>query len=142
MKALSSLRHTKMIPEIIREDNCLYLTQDLIGMNIYDRAKAIVNFCDKETKLFEKEIDRLICDIFKRNNINVPNTEKSVLKLAFDLLKSKGKDIEIIDLYKSECELKKVKTTKNHFTVMLEEDRYLQCGVEVVERQLWTISKK
>lgn len=135
--------------KILKEDNCLYLTQDISGLDTYDRAKAIVSFCDKETKRFEKEIDTLILEVFERNGINIPSTEKKVLKLAFDLLKAKGKDIEIKDLYEYKGEIidtdtyKIVKKTKNGFTVMLEIDRVcgietqtLQCGVQVKEKKL------
>lgn len=131
---------------IYKDQNCLYLTQDLSGMGTYDRAKAIVNFCDKETKLFEKEIDRAIIDIFERNGINIPSTDKSVLKLAFDLLKSKGVEIVITDLFKDirESDLfERIKETKNHFVVMLETDYVcgcekitIECGVEITERKL------
>ena len=131
---------------IYKDQNCLYLTQDLSGMGTYDRAKAIVNFCDKETKLFEKEIDRAIIEIFERNGINIPNTDKSVLKLAFDLLKSKGVEIVITDLFKGTQEtdlFEKIKETKNHFVVMLETDYVcgcekitIECGVEITERKV------
>jgi len=134
------------LARIHKDENCFYLVQDISGMGLYDRSKAIVNFCDKETKLFEKEIDRAILDIFERNGINIPTTDKSVLKLAFDLLKSKGKTIEITDLYKHSDENDNctfVKQTKNHFTVMKETEyitgvkvEVLQCGVEVKEKDL------
>ena len=123
------------LPKIERENDTLWLIQDLGGMGIYDKSKAIVNFCDKETKLFEKEIDRVVLEIFDENGINIPSTDKSVLKLAFDLLNAKGKDIEIVDNFKDrnvdECEL--IKMTKNHFSVVLEENRYIQCSVQVKE---------
>ena len=134
------------LPKIYKEDNCLYLTQDLSGMNLYDKSKAIVNFCDKETRLFEKEIDKAILDIFEKSGIQIPNTDKKVLKLAFDLLKAKGKGIVITDLYKDNinsdmCEF--IKETKNHFVVLLETDyvcgckkETLQCGVEIKEKLL------
>ena len=130
---------------IYKDNDCLYLTQDISGMNPYDKAKAIVNFCDKETKLFEKEIDRVILEIFDRYDINIPSTDKSVLKLAFDLLKAKGKGIVITDLYKDNinsdmCEF--IKETKNHFVVLLETDyvcgckkETLQCGVCIETRR-------
>ena len=137
------------LPKIERDDDCLYLVQDISGMEIYDKSKAIVNFCDKETKLFEKEIDKAIIDIFQANGINIPNTEKSVLKQAFDMLKGKGKTIMIKDLF--QCNglyIDKeryciVKETKNHFTVLLETDyvenhkiEILQCGVMVEETEI------
>ena len=130
------------LPRIVKEDNCLYLIQDIGGLDTYERSKAIVNFCDKETKRFEKEIDSVITDIFQQNGINIATTTKSVLKSAFDTLNAKGKTIEIVDLLKnSECEL--ITTTKNHFNVMLETIRVadcygetLQCGVMVEERKI------
>ena len=124
------------LAKIEKENNTLWLIQDIGGLGIYETAKSIVNFCDKETKLFEREIDRAILDIFKQNGIEIPNTDKSVLKLAFGLLNSKGKDIVIVDRLKDSenYHCTKVCETKNHFCVMLEDDRYIQCCVEVVEK--------
>ena len=133
------------LPKIYKDENCLYLIQDVSEMETYDKAKAIVNFCDKETKLFEKEIDKVILEIFERNGINIPSTDKSVLKKTFEWLKGNGKTISIIDLFKNSqtdnCEL--IKETKNHFVVMLETEyicgckkEILQCGVEVKEIRL------
>ena len=124
------------LPKITKDNECLYLTQDISGMGLYEKSKAIVNFCDKETKLFEKEIDRAILDIFERNGINIPNTQKSVLKLAFELLKAKGKDIEVKDSYREQVDLynsRLIRETKL-FTIWLEDDKYLQCGVMVKEK--------
>lgn len=126
------------LPKITKDNECLYLTQDISGMGLYEQSKAIVNFCDKETKLFEKEIDRAILDIFERNGINIPNTEKSVLKRAFAMLKEKNKTIEIVDLLENvnDYNIETIKETKNHFVVVLEDNRYLQCGVRILERKL------
>ena len=118
---------------IVVEDNCYYMTQDLTGLGIYDRAKAIVNFCDKDTKELEKLLDRAIMDILKRNGINIPNTSKSVLKSAFDTLLGKGKDIKIEDLYaitKYNCQ----KIAKSPlFTIYLEDNNFLQIGIGIEE---------
>lgn len=124
--------------KIVKNDDCLYLVDDLWGMDTYDKSKAIVNFCDKETKRFEKEIDMAIIDIFERNGINIPNTEKSVLKRAFAMLKEKNKTIEIVDLLENvnDYNIETIKETKNHFVVVLEDNRYLQCGVRILERKL------
>lgn len=126
------------LPMITKDSNCIYLTQDLWGMDLYERSKAIVDFCNKETKLFEKEIDKLLLDIFERNGINVCSTDKSVLKQAFDTLKANGKTIRINDLFKNvplyDTEL--IKETKNHFVVVLESKRFLQCGVHIQEIKL------
>lgn len=122
----------------IKEDNCLYMTYDLSNLGVYERAKAIVDFCDKDIKEFEKNIDRAIVDIFERNGINITSTKKNALKVAFATLKRKGKDIEITDLYKEQVDLynsELIKETK-YFTIWLEDDTYLQVGVSVEEKQL------
>lgn len=127
------------LPRIDKDDNCVYMLQDIGDSNEYDRAKAIINFCDKETKLFEKAIDQEIIKVFERNGINVPSTDKSVLKLAFDLLKSKGKTIEVEDTlkgYEKDNNLEFVKLSKGKFTIVLENKRYLQCCVSVEERNM------
>ena len=123
------------LAKIERDNDCVYMLQDISGLQGYDRAKAIVNFCDKETKIFEREIDRAILDIFQRNGINVPNTDKSVLKLAFDLLKSKGKDIRVENNTESLYNCEKIKVCKL-FSVYLEDDRYLQVAIRVKEIKL------
>lgn len=122
----------------IKEDTCLYMTCDLSNLGVYEKAKAIVNFCDKDIKEFEKNIDRAIVDIFERNGINITSTNKSVLKVAFATLKQKGRDIEITDLYKDQVDLynsELIKETK-YFTICLEDDTYLQVGVSVEEKKL------
>jgi len=123
------------LPTIINENDALYLTQDLSGMGLYDKSKAIVDFCNKETKIFETEIDRAILRVFEKYGINIYSKDKSVLKRAFDILNANGVKLEIIDLYRnvSDSELKFVKTTKNHFTVVIENDNLIQCGVLVKE---------
>lgn len=127
------------LPKTYKEDNCLYLTQDISNMNLYDKSKAIINFCDKETKIFEKQIDSAILEIFDKYKINVPNTDKKVLKLAFALLKAKGIEIEIKDLYEKNIvdteNYYLVNKTKNGFTIMLEDNNLLQCGVKIIEKK-------
>ena len=127
------------LPKIERENGYVYMLQDISGVNEYERAKAIINFCDKESKVFEKAIDREIVEIFERNGINIPSTDKSVLKLAFEVLKGKGKYVEVIDTlkdYKKIEGLEFVKLTKGKFVVALEDKQYLQCCVKVKEIEL------
>ena len=127
------------LPRIDYEDGQVYMLQDISGVNEYERAKAIVNFCDKESKLFEKAIDREIIEVFQRNGIEIPSTDKKVLKLAFDLLNSKGLDIEVEDMlenYEQVQGLEFVKRTKGKFIVALEDKTYLQCCVRVKEKKL------
>lgn len=126
------------IPKIEYDNDTIYMIQDISGATEYERAKAIVNFCDKECKTFEKAIDRQIIAIFERNDIEIPSTDKGVLKLAFDLLKAKGINIEVEDMFKDIkkfVDMKFVKLTKGKFVVALENNRYLQCGVRVKENK-------
>lgn len=123
------------LAKIERDNDCVYMLQDISGLQGYDRAKAIVNFCDKETKIFEREIDRAILDIFQRNGINVPSTDKSVLKLAFDRLKSKGKDIRVENNTENLYKCEKIKVCKL-FSVYLEDDKYLQVAIRIKEIDL------
>lgn len=122
------------LAKIERDNDCVYMLQDISGLQGYDRAKAIVNFCDKETKIFEREIDRAILEILSRNGINVPSTDKSVLKLAFDQLKSKGKDIRVENNTENLYNCEKIKVCKL-FTVYLEDDKYLQVAIRVKEKE-------
>ena len=124
------------LPRIVKDDNCLYLVQDISGMDLYDRSKAIVSFCDKETKLFEKEIDRTILEIFERNNIAIKDTKKATLKKAFERLSLLGKKIVVEDIYKnvSLYECVKIKETKL-FVIWLEQKTYLQMGVFIKEER-------
>ena len=131
------------LSKVYKEENCLYLVQDLSSLKTYERAKAIVEFCNRETKLFEKEIDRSIVEIFERNGVNIPSTDKSVLKQAFAILKEQRKDIVITDNYADMVDLYNsslIKHTKL-FTIWLEDDRYLQCGVNIEVIKLGEIWK-
>lgn len=111
------------------------MTESIKGLGTYDKAKRIVNFVDKETKNFEKDIDRAILDIFERNGINIQTTDKSVLKQAFAILNRANKDIEIVDLYKNMPIDNIIAYSKNKLTITLDDD-YLECGVQIVEKSL------
>ena len=123
-----------------KDGHCLYLVQDLEGLDLYERVIAMDNFKNKETKLFERLIDNEIIKIFRANGINVYSTDKSALNRAFDTLKQKGKGIATTDLYDTDKLYRCVKVAEsdrsNLFNIWLEDDRYLQVGVEVVEIRL------
>ena len=122
-------------PKLTIQDNTIFLTLDLKGLDLYQRGKAIRKFINSDTKIVEDYADTLIRAIFKRNGINVYGDDKSVLNRAFDTLKQKGKQIEIIDFYQNvdleRCEI--VTTTKTKMTILIEDNRYLQCGIIVKE---------
>lgn len=124
------------LPKITIEDNCFYLSQDISGLKGYEKAKAIVDFCDKETKKLEKEIDRAIIDIFNKNGITIESTRKSVLKGAFDTLNRKGKKITIVDLYSSKLYGSRIIRITPSFHIVLDNDEILECGVMLGETEI------
>lgn len=125
----------KREPKIMIQDDTIFLTLDLKGLDLYQRGKAIRKFINSDTKIVEDYADTLIRAIFKRNGINVYGDDKSVLNRAFDTLKQKGKQIEIIDFYQNvdleRCEI--ITTTKTKMTILIEDNRYLLAGVIVKE---------
>ena len=121
-------------PQITIENNTIFIVQDLKGLNLYERGKAIRRFINSDTKVVEDYVDTLCIEIMARNGININTMDKSGLKEAFDSLKAKGKDIEVCDFYLDKqlmgC---KVLNRKNYITILLEDDRYIECAVEVRE---------
>lgn len=123
---------------LYRDGNCFYLTQSVFRLKLYERTKEIKKFMDNETKILEQCVDTEIKAIFERNGINTGDTTESALKLMFDTLKSKGKEIVVEDLYKDKkldgCVV--VGTSKNKMTIVLEDNELLQCGIMVEEREI------
>lgn len=124
--------------KLTKIDNCIYLTQNLKDLNLYQRTKAIKNFIRNETKILEDLADTEIRTIFAKNGINIYSTDKSALNLAFDTLKTLGKAIDIVDIYENKdnfnCVL--LGTSDNQISVWLEDDEILQCGIMIEEREL------
>ena len=125
-------------PEIYSEHGNFYLVQDLSGLDEYQKARAINNFVSKSTKLLEMYLDSEIEKIFANNFILIRNTDKESIKKAFSKLREYGKQIEITDLFsgKEFADCKYITTTKGKMTVVLEENRYLQAGVSVREKEI------
>lgn len=120
--------------ELENETNkVFYLHQDISGMSLYQRTKAIDRFVHYETKILEQCIENEIKDIFRRNGISVLGTQDSALKLAFTQLNGKNKSIAIVDRYKDINFENIVGVSDNHMTVILEDDYMLSCAMEVKE---------
>ena len=121
--------------KLIREDNSFYLTQSLVGMSLYQRTKAIEKFIRHETKILENCIETEIKAIFQRNGINVYDTSESALNVLFSALNSKGKRIEITDLFECKVDDNCVLLGKspNRMTVWLEDETLLECGIRIRE---------
>ena len=125
-------------PQIYKDFNSFYLIQDLQGLDTYEKTKAINKFVSKSTKLLEMYLDSEIEKIFADNFILIRNNDKESIKKAFSELRQQGKRIEILDLFSGKdfykCEY--IHTTIGKMTIVLEENRYLQCGCRVNEANI------
>lgn len=122
-------------PQIYQDNGSFYLVQDLDGLDELNRAKAITNFVSKSTKLLELYLDSELEKIFVGNFILLKDKEKKTIVNAINQLKELGKQIEIKDLFsgKDFYKCRKIAKTKGNMTIVLEDDRFLQCGVKISE---------
>ena len=117
------------------EDNTVFLTMDLKGLDLYERGKVIRRFINSDTKVVEDYADMLCKGILKRNGIIPIDTTNSAYNEALRRLKAQNKDIEITDFYKDTDLMNCIylQRSNNQITVIIEDNRYLQCGVIVKE---------
>ena len=123
---------------LYQEDNCYYLTQDISGLTLYQKTKVIDKFVKQETKVLENCVENDLRAIFSKFGINIQDTSESALNSAFDTLKSKGKQIVIIDLYRNRVlyHCVQVGISPNKMSVWLENGYLLQCGIQVEIKEL------
>lgn len=125
----------KREPKILIQDNTIFLTMDLKGLDLYQRGKVIRRFVNSDTRIVEDYADRLCKIILSKYGINVKDTSESAYKEALDRFKALGKELKVVDFYEDtkldNCEI--VQRSKNKITVLIEEERYLQCAVEIRE---------
>lgn len=123
-------------PTIYKDHNSFYLVQDIQGLDNYEKAKAISTFVSKSTKLLEMYLDSELEKIFAENFILLKDNDKVSIRKAFEKLNAMGKKIEILDLFGGKdfekCELI-TKTKGSEMTIVIEENRYLECGIRLSE---------
>ena len=127
---------SKNDPKLTIQDNTIFLTLDLKGLDLYQRGKAIRKFVNSDTKIVEDYADRLCKAILSKYGIKVKDTTELAYKEALDRFNAMGKKLYVVDFYKDtnfdNCEI--VQRSKNKITVLIEDNRFLQAGVEVVEK--------
>ena len=127
---------SKNDPKLTIQDNTIFLTLDLKGLDLYQRGKAIRKFVNSDTKIVEDYADRLCKAILSKYGIKVKDTTELAYKEALDRFNAMGKILTVIDFYRDtnfdNCEI--VQRSKNKITVLIEDDRYIEAGVEVVEK--------
>ena len=120
---------------IVKETgNTFYLVQKINALNIYDRAKMITEFLEKETKKLEYVLNSEIKAILRKKGISILSCKENDYKHALDTLKTEFHEtIDIIDVYKGQilekCE--QLGVSPNGMTVVMEDNAYLQCGCEI-----------
>ena len=113
------------------ENNCFYLSQDLSGMDLYERTRAIKRFVNSDTKILEECVNNEIKAIFKAKGINAYSNDESVLKSALDTFNRQYGTITIVDLFKNPIDRCEKIDKKDDITIVIEEDRYIVCGMEI-----------
>ena len=106
------------------------LSQDISGLSTYERAKAINNFMNKETKVLEIAIETHLRQVLKDNGIFVQDGSKQALERAFIELEHKGIEIAIYDRYLDLKHEQIIGESSNQMTI-IEEDGLLSCAMEV-----------
>ena len=107
------------------------LSQNIKGLNEYERAKAIEGFIRKETKVLEMALETYLRQLLRDNGINIQDGSKSALESAFLELEHKGKSISIIDRYYEINNERIIGESPNGMTVILEDD-ILSSAMEVI----------
>ena len=120
-----------MKPTITNENNCFYLSQDLSGMDLYERTRAIKRFVNSDTKILEECVNNEIKALFKAKGINAYSNDESVLKSALDTFNRQYGTITIVDLFKNPVERCEKIDNKNDITIVIEDNRFIVCGMEI-----------
>ena len=107
------------------------LSQNIKGLNEYERAKAIESFIRKETKVLEMALETYLRQLLRDNGINIQDGSKQALERAFLELEQKGKSISIVDRYYELNNERIIGESPNEMTVILEDD-ILSSAMEVI----------
>lgn len=111
-------------------DHILYhLYCEFDSNNMYERAKLINRFLTSECKVMERVLETDLRNFLREQGIVPQTMSESALKEAFDTLKSKGKQITIIDRYKNASE-NIVGVSENQMTV-IEESDFIGIAMEI-----------
>ena len=123
-------KRTNLI-EIDRTDTNViyYMYANIEGLNIYQKAKVINRFLTTESKIMERILESDLRHFLKVYGIIPQSMTESALNSAFDTLKSKGKNIEVVDRYKNIGE--KVVGVSNNQMTIIEDDQTISLSMEV-----------
>ena len=117
-----------------KPNSTIFVLMQYVGdMSNYQKAKAIYDFVNKETKVLANQIDIHIRRFLAEHNCLPDNFTKTALMVAFKQLKQMyGLECDIIDRYANEINEKKVGFSDNMMTVIEEQNGFLSIAQEVI----------
>lgn len=112
-----------------------YMHQDLSGLDLYERTKAIERFANNATKTLETLISSDIRDFLRGFGIIPQDGSESALHEAFLKLKIKGFVVEIRDNYLNLYDEHIICESPNMMTIVLENKNLIGCSISVEVKQ-------
>lgn len=133
----------KPIIEIIEEGNdykIYYMHQDLTGLDLFSRTKAIERFVNNATKTLETLISADLRHFLRWYGIIPSDGSEKSLEQAILKLNNLGKEIIIIDRYYQLEDERTIAISPNQMTVIYENDNLIGCSMEVrIGNKQWDI---
>lgn len=130
----------KPVIEIIEQGKdykIYYMHQDLSGLDLYERTKAIERFINNATKTLETLISTDLRHFLRGYGIIPYDGSEKSLETAISKLNDLGKEIYIIDRYYEIENEKTIAISQNNMTVIFEDDNLIGCSIEfgITERE-------
>lgn len=109
------------------------MSMPIKDLGIYERAKAIKRFKDRETQVLEQVLDSDLRQILRNYGIVPEDGSDEALEKAFNQLETKGVHIEIRDRYFEFQGERIIGESPNKMTIIVEEDgTLLSCAMEII----------
>ena len=130
----------KPVIEIVEKDEkhiIYYMHQDLSGLDLYERTKAIERFINNATKTLETLISSDLRHFLSGYGIIPYDGSEKSLEMAIAKLNDIGKEIYIIDRYYEIENEKTIAISQNNMTVIFEDDNLIGCSIDfgITERK-------
>lgn len=107
------------------------LSQDLSGLDEYERAKATKRFIDSETKVLEMVIESHLRQVLKDYGVIPYDGSNDALNKAFAKLELMGKKIQVIDRY-YEIEGERIVGESANKMTVIQEGNLISCAIEII----------
>ena len=109
------------------------MSMPIKDLGIYEKAKAIKRFKDRETQVLEQVIENDLRQILRNYGVVPEDGSDQALEKAFNQLETKGVHIEIRDRYFEFQGERIIGESPNKMTIIVEEDgTLLSCAMEII----------